>query len=78
VRDKAFLSNSSASTSRSGYTAMSGPSMIVREEYRQVLETHRNRENLHCIMEPVKIVMKLGGYLILQMLLQYHCVVWAE
>jgi hypothetical protein len=56
--DKAVLSNSSASTSRSDYTAMSDPSMIVREELKQVLETHRNRENLHCIIEPVKIVIK--------------------
>jgi len=52
--------------------------MIAKEELRQVLETHRNRECLHCIMEPVKIVMKLEGYLILQILLQYNFFVLME
>lgn len=76
--DKAVPSNSSASTAESDYTAMSGPSMIVREKLRQVVETHRNCENLHSIMEPVKMVIKLGGYLILQILLQYNFFVLME
>ena len=45
VLDTAILSNSSGSTSQLDYTAKSGPSMIVREELRQVLKKQRNHEN---------------------------------